>query len=176
MSKLVPGSLELGLFTPQCPILINPEGLGSQKKFYRAVISGTGGVISHIYEKFAGRGSWPYLRVNCSVGNLKSGPKGYDAAVLRPGRDPGEYNLVFNQDNPGYLGEDGTAGTWCHEVVHMVSTSSGYKKLPEPEIEETNAEAFEKAGKKKIGKLIRAGSGYIGKHRSKSSYIKGTSN
>ena len=169
-------NLEPGLFAPQYPILVDSKGFGSQKKFYRKVFSEIEDVIPHIYEKFAGRERWPYLRINCSVGNLKSGPKGYDAAVLKPGRNLGEYNLVFNQNNPEHLGLYGTAGTFTHEITHMIPMSLGYK-LSEYKTEKANIEALKKAEKKKIAKLVEAGSGYTGKYtRSKSSYIKGTSN
>jgi len=156
MRKMGLGDLEPGLF-------FNLEGCGSQKSFYRDALKEITNVIPLLYKKFAGtsRIRSPYL-IKCSIGNLKSNSKEYDAAILKRSRNPYEWGITFNQNNPEYLGPYGTAATANHEMIHILSMSFGVN-LSEYDTEMTNIETLKKAGKEEIAKLTERGSGYIGK-------------
>jgi len=142
-------SLEPGLF-------VNLD-CGDQTDFYRDAFDEIKDAIPYVNEEVTGTHGMrlPYL-INCSVGNLKSDPKDYYAAVLTPGRTPYEWNITFNQDNPNHLGLYRTAGTVLHEYVHITDPN-----LSEHETEKTNIKSLKKAGKKKIVELTETGSEYI---------------
>jgi len=140
--------LEPGLF-------VNLEGCGSQTDFYRDAFNEIKDAIPYVNEEVTGTSGMrlPYF-ITCSVGELKSDPEDYYAAVLTPGRTPYEWNITFNQDNPYHLGLDRTAGTVLHEYAHVVGEESEYRT------EITNIKSLKKAGKNKIAELMGEGSRY----------------
>jgi hypothetical protein len=161
MKPTVLDKLEPGLFVPQDPVFeFNFDGCGSQKDYYQERFSEIKDAVLNTYSKFAGRRGLPYLRTNLSVGNLKSEPKDYYAALLTPGRSPYEWDMTFNQDNPESLGPYRTGSAMNHEFVHAITDSLGYD-LSEYQTEKANVETLKKTGKEKIARPTELGSNYI---------------